>query len=209
MTMKQKSYSGTAKVLLSAILAGGLAGCLDVSGGSDGGGTSSGGGGGGGGGGTGYISWQNSDNGTNIIDASDEFFRAESSTGYITYTNGGQTVRYTNSFVNANGGDYYIDSIFIGNVTYIAGENNTTIMAFVCSNGQIMDFTGPVSGPSYTCNTGVYPVAPARAGLSARATADLNAEAPLVSPAPVGMKRNNKLNTDNMTSGDVVVTPAQ
>ncbi len=87
-----------------------------------------------------YIDWAGSVNGTFVVDATDDIFEFEITTGYLHF---GSTT-YTNAWVDSYG-DFYIDSVHIGAVYYVKSIYNETITALISNNGYYIDLYGPES----------------------------------------------------------------
>jgi len=87
-----------------------------------------------------YIDWSGSVNGTFVVDATDDVFEFEITTGYLHFGN----TTYTNAWVDFYG-DFYVDGEIIGAVYYVESIDHEIITALISNNGYYIDIYGPES----------------------------------------------------------------
>jgi len=87
-----------------------------------------------------YIDWSGSVNGTLVIDATDDAFEFEITTGYLHFGN----TTYTNAWVDLYG-DFYIDGELVGAVYYVRSIDDEVITALISNDGYYIDIYGPES----------------------------------------------------------------
>lgn len=110
--------------------------------------TSTGGGGGGGGGGSNYITWTGSANGTVILDAANNQFAVDASTGAVVAL--ATTTTLTGLIVDSSA-NLLLNNSIIGGVYSAQSTTGSTIVVFNCSDGSGMTIS---VGATYTSTCG-------------------------------------------------------
>ena len=99
-----------------------------------------------------YIEWSGSSNGAVVVDATNDSFRFEYSSGLMVF--GGTTI--TNVWVDDDA-DLYFEGDVIGSVSYIKSTGGATITGLISNSGYMIDFFGPESSLQWQVS-GVFPV---------------------------------------------------
>ncbi len=87
-----------------------------------------------------FTDWTGSANGTYVIDATDDLFQFEYTSGLMHFGN----TTITNVWVDASA-NLYFNSQIIGAVTYVKATNGSTITGLISNSGLYIDFYGPES----------------------------------------------------------------
>lgn len=87
-----------------------------------------------------YTNWTGSTNETYVVDATNDLFQFEYTSGLMHFGN----TTITNVWVDSSA-NLYFNSQIIGKVTYIESTSGSTITGLISTSGYFIDFYGPES----------------------------------------------------------------